>query len=171
MAKTKEEKALYLKEWKLRNKPKMREWSRKWKLNNPEKVAARHERYRLRNPEKIKESKRRWREKNHDKIKIYHKLYRHNPKHRFLKYRRSAKKRGHVFDLSFETFQNLLSTRKCHYCGFVGKVGLDRVINNLGYLVDNVVPCCWPCNRTKGKLNGPTYVSLCLAVAKNNNNF
>ena len=29
--------------------------------------------------------------------------------------------------------------------------GMDRVDNAVGYMLDNVVPSCWDCNRTKGK--------------------
>ena len=28
--------------------------------------------------------------------------------------------------------------------------GLDRINNEIGHVLDNVVPCCWPCNNLRG---------------------
>lgn len=42
---------------------------------------------------------------------------------------------------------------RCHYCtGSLNEYGhsLDRKDNSKSYTVDNVVPCCTDCNRTKG---------------------
>ncbi len=141
---------------------------REWKAKNPEKVKASHLRYRLKNPIKMRESNVRWRLKNKEQQKLYYKHYRLTPRSKFRKYRESASKRGYSFELTFETFQSLILSKKCHYCGKEGKVGIDRVLNKIGYLVDNVVACCWPCNRLKKTMNGGQYVSLCIAVAKNN---
>ena len=76
-----------------------------------------------------------------------------------------AKRRKLKFDIGFDPFIKLLQ-RDCCYCGsppstiqknprgngdFVYN-GLDRVNNDLGYTVDNVVPCCNVCNRAKGAM-------------------
>lgn len=86
-------------------------------------------------------------------------------------YRKSATSRGHVFDLPPEVFFELVSAN-CVYCGgppdTVRKpnknvnggfiyTGVDRVENDKGYLVDNVVSCCWVCNRAKGQLSGAQF--------------
>lgn len=45
-----------------------------------------------------------------------------------------------------------LMSQKCHYCGGelnLTGVGLDRKQNDLGYVRDNVVPCCKQCNVVK----------------------
>lgn len=85
-------------------------------------------------------------------------------------------------DCVFESFY-LLSQEPCYYCGspphaitndsnyrkdasnfqkeqgnFIYN-GLDRIDNSLGHDVDNVVPCCWTCNRTKSDTNFIDYVS------------
>lgn len=80
----------------------------------------------------------------------------------FGRYKREANKRGLYFNLSVLEFEKLTST-KCFYCGeppmqeYFGKNlngtyiynGIDRVNNNMGYKMDNVVPCCWSCNQMK----------------------
>jgi hypothetical protein len=70
-------------------------------------------------------------------------------------------KRGLVFKLSREELRFLTSSN-CRYCGVepqgVSKSvasgtyvynGIDRVDNKIGYILDNCVPCCSPCNRAK----------------------
>lgn len=81
--------------------------------------------------------------------------------------------------LSFEEFYQL-SQKQCYYCGLQSELsncynrhtenikwtsdfaitnghfkynGLDRVDNTKGHMVDNLVPCCWICNRYKNNLN------------------
>lgn len=78
-------------------------------------------------------------------------------------YKKSAKKRGIVFDLAKKDFGNLLFS-PCHYCGsepknsmrdrFCDRIlpkygGIDRVDNSLGYQLSNIVPACRWCNEAK----------------------
>ena len=77
-------------------------------------------------------------------------------------YKRNATKLGRSFELSLEEFQNIIS-QDCHYCGsppnqFYKKKeakegmwynGIDRKDNNMGYVTDNVFPCCKFCNWAK----------------------
>lgn len=78
------------------------------------------------------------------------------------KYINGAKKRGYQFSLSKEQFKSLITTN-CYYCGSdlsnlqsrknsrsVFKYnGIDRVDNNIGYIISNVVSCCKQCNTMK----------------------
>jgi hypothetical protein len=53
--------------------------------------------------------------------------------------------------LSFDDFKEL-RIKPCHYCGnYIGDggYGLDRKDSNLGYTLENIVPCCRECNITK----------------------
>ena len=74
------------------------------------------------------------------------------------------KKKGPTVKITFDEFLDLIKTKKCHYCGddlnyeeysrVWGKTNsrahqLDRKNNNIGYLKDNLVTCCWDCNRLK----------------------
>lgn len=77
-------------------------------------------------------------------------------------YRQRADKAGLSFSLTVEEFRSMTSLR-CHYCdappsnvsrsyhgnGDYTYNGLDRVNNSIGYIKDNVVPCCEVCNKAK----------------------
>ena len=64
-------------------------------------------------------------------------------------YKRNARNRGFKWGLAEEDVRTLTSL-SCHYCGREGnRIGIDRVDNNVGYELNNVVPCCIQCNRAK----------------------
>lgn len=67
-----------------------------------------------------------------------------------------AAKKGQAVDLSFEDWTKLITNADCHYCGekITHKSGcsLDRKDSDLGYSLDNVVPCCVSCNRMKNNI-------------------
>ncbi len=65
-----------------------------------------------------------------------------------------ARKRGKEWDLSHAQAFKLI-TASCEYCGFKpnwpeSRVGIDRVENDIGYKIENCVPCCFTCNSAKG---------------------
>lgn len=78
-------------------------------------------------------------------------------------YKKGAIRRGLSYNLPRDLFISLTNS-DCNYCGkppstvrkrikdtsahFIYN-GLDRVDNNIGYEVDNVVPCCYTCNKVK----------------------
>lgn len=80
----------------------------------------------------------------------------------YSRYKSAAKERKLQFKLTIEEFTILTSTN-CHYCDkkpsqmVKGKTsngpyihnGIDRKDNNIGYLIDNCVPCCKTCNFAK----------------------
>ena len=70
----------------------------------------------------------------------------------FASSKNRAKSRKLEWDITFELYQQLRSLL-CYYCDRKlnkSGVGLDRKDNSLGYLSNNVVPCCKECNRIKG---------------------
>ncbi len=75
-------------------------------------------------------------------------------------YKTDAKERGFTFELSFDTFCNLIN-KNCHYCnrspsnnkkskyGNILYNGVDRKDSLKGYIEGNVLPCCYQCNKAK----------------------
>jgi hypothetical protein len=86
-------------------------------------------------------------------------------KSRFAYSKGEAKRRGFDFNLDLDSYASLISG-KCHYMGCdmpKSGSGLDRMDNSKGYVLGNVVPCCWSCNMIKG--NTVSYEEM-LAIAK-----
>lgn len=83
-----------------------------------------------------------------------------------------AKRKGIQWKLSKDDVK-YLTKMNCHYCGaepnqvFSGRTlngsyiynGIDRVDNDLGYVLGNVVPCCKICNRAKDVMTRREFLS------------
>lgn len=85
-------------------------------------------------------------------------------------YRKNAKKRNIVFDLPRDYFNDMVK-KTCFYCKSSGsnrtsqkrsKIfgnkffihnGIDRVDNEKGYTLENIVPCCKDCNLMKREMS------------------
>lgn len=63
-------------------------------------------------------------------------------------YKTHAKERGLSFEIAPVDF-NVLLVQKCHYCGIENSNGVDRKDSSLGYIAENIVPCCSVCNFMK----------------------
>lgn len=92
-------------------------------------------------------------------------------KQAYAKSRAQAKERGFEYNLSFDFFYSI-SKKDCYYCNsspeggywenssykkdwheaFISN-GIDRFDNLIGYLEENVVPCCIRCNRAKNNMS------------------
>lgn len=71
-------------------------------------------------------------------------------------------------DLTYEDFIELIKDSNCHYCSkklifseytrdenknYTSRAyQLDRMDNSKGYIKENLVPCCWNCNRMKSDI-------------------
>ena len=81
----------------------------------------------------------------------------------------TCKKRDkHEVTLTYEDFIGLITPEQCHYCSkklnfsphtrddkgnYTSRAyQLDRKDNNKGYTLENVVLCCWECNRLKSDI-------------------
>lgn len=93
----------------------------------------------------------------------------------FGNYRRMARNRNLTFQLE-KDFVFSLVKQNCAYCGkkpsniwkisVKGKLygfepysGIDRINNDIGYLPNNVVPCCFECNQMKRKRTTTDFLS------------
>lgn len=76
------------------------------------------------------------------------------PKVRFDKAKHDAGRRNKEWDLTFEQYEALIKNN-CDYCNeSIAKekgVGLDRLDNDKGYKVNNVVACCSKCNNSRNR--------------------
>jgi len=94
--------------------------------------------------------------------------YRRGAKFRWRATIRGARERGIPFALERGIAQNLMK-RSCVYCGIDAGArahGLDRVNNELGYLLHNTVQSCWTCNRMKGSCAVHDFVVACVRIAR-----
>lgn len=71
----------------------------------------------------------------------------------YHQYKKAAKKRNIIFNLTQEDCVNFYNT-SCSYCGDTVKdLGIDRIDSNIGYTVTNSVSCCSTCNYMKHVLS------------------
>lgn len=86
---------------------------------------------------------------------------------RLYSYQHSASKRGYVWELSDDAAIEMFKSN-CHYCGIEPSPlnGIDRYNNKIGYTLDNCVPCCEMCNRSKWKFNGKEWEAWIMRLVK-----
>jgi hypothetical protein len=97
--------------------------------------------------------------------------YSHTIGGRWFDARSKAKRRSLVWELTLEYYRDAVENRPCHYCGKVivcRSCGLDRKDNSKGYVVGNVVPCCWDCNTMKSKFLSYDEMKLIWAMRRAN---
>jgi len=125
--------------------------------------------YREANKEKISKYKKDWHQMNRVEIlkkkREYSKTpvartssnkggkkYRATIKGRISTARKQSKRRNKTWDIPDEMYLNLIHCF-CRYCGDTlldeTGIGLDRLNNDRGYFIDNVVPCCRACNSVR----------------------
>jgi len=85
---------------------------------------------------------------------------------RYKVYKYSAKSRGRDFELSIEQFEGYWQ-QPCYYCGDkIETIGLDRINNDKGYSIDNIVPCCYICNIMKRTMSKEEFIKHCKKIAQ-----
>lgn len=101
---------------------------------------------------------------------------------KLLSYKNSAKNRNLVWSISDETFFKLIRNN-CYYCNIppiseikIGKDisiinGVDRIDSSIGYIENNVVPCCYFCNTSKNDLSLDTFLKYLKHISKENIDF
>lgn len=105
----------------------------------------------------------------------------------YSSYKYSAKKRQLDWNLSLEDVR-LVTTQNCYYCNIIPQQvifahknrtketieyskyiynGIDRIDNSLGYLKNNIVPCCKSCNIAKRDLSQEEFMNLINQIYNN----
>ena len=65
---------------------------------------------------------------------------------KYSDYKNGAKGRNIFFDLTLDEFRKFWG-KNCFYCGSkIETIGLDRIKNDIGYVIENLISCCWKCN-------------------------
>ena len=97
----------------------------------------------------------------------------------FCQYRHKAKARGLSWNLTFEQFL-VLTSSPCHYTGWEPSQvfsqskrhepyiwnGIDRVVNEKGYTLENCVPCNGDVNKAKLRMSKEKFLNMCSSVVK-----
>ncbi len=116
-----------------------KEYKRLWYLRNREKELAKVKANNLERPQ-LRQS---WLKENGNK-----------PKVRFDKGKHDASRRNKEWDLTFDQYKQIIKNN-CDYCNnSIEKekgVGLDRLNNDIGYRLTNVVACCSKCNTSRNR--------------------
>ena len=124
---------------------------KQYREQNKERFSEQQKQYYEQNKERIREYNKQYREQNKESIRERNKQYRRTPSGRFCDYKRNAKQRGIEFHLTEEQFESFWQ-KPCEYCGAeIETIGLDRLDSDGHYTIDNVVSCCWSCNKSKGR--------------------
>jgi hypothetical protein len=98
----------------------------------------------------------------------------------YYTYVNGAEKRNLSFSLTKEEFEKILKTN-CYYCGISPSNiqknmfnngdyiynGIDRINSSKGYETDNVVACCWKCNRAKSIMSYEEFIELVKLIYNN----
>lgn len=118
----------------------------------------------LKNKQKAKEYERKRRKTQHRKD--WTKNWKKKPKAKYLNYKDNARERKISFSLTLEQFKTFWQ-KPCYYCKEeIETIGLDRIDNNKGYVLENCVSCCKTCNFMKGRLSDKYFIVKCKQIAK-----
>lgn len=160
----------YSKEYYLTNKEKFQEYSKEYYELNRNVVLDRCSAYYYKHKDGYvknyrdshKEEKSEYNKSHYslhsEDIKSYHKEMNKTLRGRFRTLKYAAKKRKRELNLTFDQYSTEV-IKPCFYCNDhfrkneIGTgVGLDRVDNSKGYILENIVSCCSHCNYLKSDI-------------------
>lgn len=117
--------------------------------------------YRKNNREKVLKSLKNYQGKHLEDKKSYRKSL----EGKLSEYKNGAKRRKLNFGLTLQQF-TLFWQQPCFYCGVaIETVGIDRIVSEKGYTVENCVSCCETCNRMKLNLNLDLFIAKCKIIS------
>jgi 5-methylcytosine-specific restriction endonuclease McrA len=82
---------------------------------------------------------------------------------KYSAYKSDAKRRNLIFDIDKDMFMYIIS-KNCYYCGTIESMGIDRLNNSQGYIVENVVASCTTCNMMKRVLSPQEFYDHVLKI-------
>lgn len=85
----------------------------------------------------------------------------------FNRYKGNSKFRDREFNLTLENVIKFVNSN-CHYCNNINSEGIDRINNEIGYTIDNTVPCCKICNQMKHCFSKEIFLNQIKLIYENN---
>lgn len=88
------------------------------------------------------------------------------PTTKYNTYKRNAKYRNLIFNLTIEDFMYFWK-KSCTYCSIeIETIGLDRIDTNIGYIKENCIPCCSSCNIMRNNQTQSEFIERVKRIAK-----
>ena len=141
--------------------------SKEWYDANRDTILEKAKEYNVREQVALKNRRKVRYANNAEEIKQKQRDYNNTSRGKALRVLRHATERGIENELSVDEAIALVDS-PCFYCGRTevnGRVnGVDRLCSDTGYMADNCVPCCWPCNNAKGATDPETFVQRLVAM-------
>lgn len=135
------------------------------KIRDKKKVKAQWANYYENHKEDVKRKNLEYYHSHKNDINAKRTAYKQSPKARYAVYKYNAKTRNIDFSISFEQFMSLWR-EPCFYCGLdIDGIGIDRKDNSVGYTFDNIVSCCFFCNRMKSDKGIEPFLERCNLIA------
>ena len=148
-------------------KEEKKEYRAKYYQNNKERVYELNKIWRKDNLEKARETERKWKKNNPDKVRAKNIKSRLLPTTNYAKYKKNAIDRNYEFNITLKEFKELWE-KPCVYCGNeIKKIGIDRVDNTIGYIKNNIVPCCKICNFMKRDMKVADFLNHTVQITNN----
>ena len=104
----------------------------------------------------LEQRRKRARERYHEGYKgtmlEKQRLYRQTMKGKYSYLKARSKSRNIEMLITENEYINIITEATCFYCYGelpLSSYGLDRKDNDIGYTIENVVPCCKECNTSK----------------------
>ncbi len=96
-------------------------------------------------------------------------IHYHSLNGQYHQYKKRAKKSNYIFELTEDDCRMFYKT-KCNYCGNdIKGLGIDRIDNDKGYILENCVSCCSTCNYMKHVQNFDNFKKQIIKIAKHLN--
>ena len=131
------------------NKEELKKIHTNYRETNRELIRTRDKERYDQNPKPKIDNTKRVQENRQEYYNERKKQYQQTLSGKFQSYKINAKRRKIVFELTIDEF-GLYWQQPCFFCGDdITTIGIDRVDNTKGYIVENIVSCCKICNRMK----------------------
>lgn len=110
--------------------------------------------YRQEHKEANNKAQKRWKKLNPDKVKEWQRKYFKTPMGRAIRLLNGYKQKDELYNrgectLTAQWIVENIFTKPCAHCGKTGWeiIGCNRINNSLPHTPENVEPCCFECNR------------------------